>query len=93
MKKISQIEDSFQISGRGCVIVIPKSALQSNHQIKIGDLIQLRNAAVRVFDTQINGVEISCGLNARGDVTAFLISGDIQSNEIPPGTELWLVND
>jgi hypothetical protein len=91
MKFVSKIEDSFQISGRGCVIVIPKSSLPSTDRIKIGDFIQLRNTDGRVFETHIAGIEMLCGPRVRGDVSAFLLPDGIPRSEIPPGTEFWLV--
>ena len=88
----SKIEDTFQIPGRGCVIVpaTPRSSL--DFQFRLQDLIQLRNPDGRLIDTHIAGIEMLCGAKVR-DRMALLLPGNIAPQDVPRGTEIWLTSE
>jgi hypothetical protein len=89
---LSKVEDAFQISERGCVIVpaIPRAKVE--FLLHAQDLIQLRNPDGRILDTYIVGIEMVCGPKAR-DRMAFLLPADITKRDVPRGTEIWLTRD
>jgi translation elongation factor EF-Tu-like GTPase len=86
---LSKVEDVFQISGRGCVVVpaIPRSSL--DFQLDANDSIQLRNPDGRVLHTYIAGIEILC--SPKVDRMAFLLPGNITIQDVPRETEIWLI--
>ena len=92
MKFLSKVEDFFQISGRGCVVVaaIPRSS--PDFRLRVRDPIQLRDPDGRVLDTHAAGIEISCGPVVK-DCLAFLLPEDIAKRDVPAGTEIWLVRE
>jgi len=60
MTRLFKIEDVFEISERGCVI-LPCIPAESDFKIPVKDPIQLRTPSGRVFDTQIAGIEFAHG--------------------------------
>lgn len=89
MVLLSQVEDTFQIVGRGCVVVpaIPRSEL--NFSLCAKDAIQLRIPEGRIINTHIVSIEMLCGPQVK-DGIAFLLPGTIEAKEIPKGTEIWI---
>lgn len=85
---LARIEDTFQIAGRGCVIVpaIPRSELSS--KLRAGAPIQLRMADGRIVDTFIVSIELLCGPQVK-DKRAFLLPATI-GTEIQKGAEIWI---
>jgi len=81
MTFFSKVEDVFQISGHGCVVVpsIPRSSL--DFQLHARDSIQLRNPDGRILDTYIAGIEILCGPKVI-DRMAFLLPGNITKEDV-----------
>jgi translation elongation factor EF-Tu-like GTPase len=92
MTFLSKVEDTFHISGRGCVIVpvVPRSTL--DFHLRVQDSIQLRNPYGKVLDTYIAGIERVCGPTVKGRM-AFLLPADVTESEVPKGTEIWLAHD
>jgi hypothetical protein len=84
MVLLSQVEDTFQIAGRGCVVVpaIPRSEL--NFSLRAEDPIQLRIADGRIINTHIVSIELACGPQVK-DRMAFLLPGTIKAEEVPKG--------
>lgn len=89
---LSKVEDVFQISGRGCVVepAVPGSSV--DFQLRTHDSIQLRNPDGLVLDTYIAGIEIVCGPKVR-DRMAFLLPGNITTQDVSKDTEIWLIKD
>jgi len=89
MVLLSQVENTFQIAGRGCVVVpgIPRSEL--NFPLRANDLIQLRMADGRIINTHIVSIELLCGPQVK-DRMAFLLPGTIEAKEVSKGTEIWI---
>jgi translation elongation factor EF-Tu-like GTPase len=87
---LSKVEDVFQISGRGCVVVPAVPGSSVDFQLRTHDSIQLRNPDGRVLDTYIAGIEMVCGQKVR-DRIAFLLPGNITTHDVPKETEIWLI--
>jgi hypothetical protein len=89
MVLLSQVEDTFQIAGRGCVVVpaIPRSEL--NFSLRAKDPVQLRMPDGRIINTHIVSIELACGPQVK-DRMAFLLPGTIKTEEVPKGTEIWI---
>lgn len=88
----SKVEETFEISGRGCVIVpdVPRSSL--HFRLRAQDSIQLRNRNGAVLDTYIASIEMLCGSKVK-DRIAFLLPANITRKDVPNGTEIWLVRE
>jgi hypothetical protein len=65
MKLLFKVEDVFEISGRGRVIM-PSMPAESDFKIRLKDQIQLRAPDGRFFDTQIAGTEFAHGTKPDG---------------------------
>jgi translation elongation factor EF-Tu-like GTPase len=83
----AKVESSFEITGRGCVIV---PVWLTDDKIRIKDSIQLRSAEGKVRETHITGIEVLCGLNASDSRTGILVTRDVKKQDVPEGTEIWL---
>jgi hypothetical protein len=82
------VEDSFQITGRGCVIV-PSKPRSPKFQLRAKDRIQLRYPDGRIIETYIAAIEMVCGPKVK-DRLAFLLPQPITKSDVPSGTEIWL---
>jgi hypothetical protein len=89
---LSKVEDAFQISGHGCVVVAAVSRSNLKVRLHVRDSIQLRIPDGSVLDTYVAGIEIVCGPEAR-DNLAFLLPEDISKQGVPAGTEIWLIQE
>lgn len=89
---LCKVEDVFQISGRGCVVVpaIPSSSL--DFQLRAMDPIQLRTPDGRHISTHIAAIEMLCGPNVK-DRMAFLLPSYLDREDVPKETEIWLISD
>jgi translation elongation factor EF-Tu-like GTPase len=86
------VEDTFQISGRGCVLVPGPSAEEGSQRIRIGDRVCLRKPDGCSFDTTIAGVEMIGHRSRPKVITApILLPGDVTKGDVPIGTEVWLL--
>lgn len=82
------VEDSFQVTGRGCVIV-PGPSGSCDFQLRAKDPIQLRYPDGRIVETRIAAIEMISGPNVKGRM-AFLLPEPITKSDVPSGTEIWL---
>ena len=89
MKLLCKVEDTFYISGRGCVIVpaIPEGL---DFRIRAKDQIELRTPEGRVLQTHIASVELAKRQNAPCRM-AIMLAADIAKQDVPTGTEVWLL--
>jgi len=90
------VEDAFQISGRGCVLVpgIPPSP--GLPTVRVGDAIRLVKPNGEVIETRVHGVEmINYGARPRPAVIHAPISvpHPITKQDVPPGTQVFYVED
>jgi hypothetical protein len=84
----AKVETSFEVTGRGCVIV---PAWLTEDKIRVKDSIQLRTADGKVRETHITGIEILCGLKPSDSRMAILVTQDITKQDVPEETEIWLL--
>ena len=88
MKLLFKVEEVFEISGRGCVIV-PVIADGADFSIKIRDAIQLRTPAGAHRNTCIDSVELLVPVLGTRRMALFL-PPDVHAQDAPKGTEVWL---
>jgi translation elongation factor EF-Tu-like GTPase len=89
MTFLFKIEEVFEISGRGCVIV-PAVADGADFKIRARDAIQLRTPEGGTLNTHVGSVEFlkpsvgTCRM-------AILLPTDVQKQDVPKGTDVWLM--
>lgn len=89
MTFLFKIEEVFEISGRGCVIV-PAIDEGADFKIRARDAIQLRTPEGHTLNTQIGSVEFlkqavgACRM-------AILLPTDVQKKDVPKGTDVFLI--
>jgi hypothetical protein len=81
----AKVETSFEITGKGCVIV---PAFLSDLRVRVMEPIQLRTPDGHVRDTHISAVEFLSGLDETR--LAFMLPRNIMKQDIPEGTEIWV---
>ncbi|HMF89993.1 MAG TPA: hypothetical protein VKL40_05070 [Candidatus Angelobacter sp.] len=89
---MSKVEDTFQISGRGCVVVAAVPRAHLDFRLRAKDSIQLRTPDGRVLNTHVAGIEIACGPGVK-DGMAFLLPKEIAKQDVPKETEIWLTQE
>jgi hypothetical protein len=89
MVLLSQVEDTFQIAGRGCIVVPSSPRSELNFSLRAKDPIQLCMADGRIINTYIVSIAMLCGPQVK-DRMAFLLPSTIKAEEVPNGTEIWI---
>lgn len=90
MKFVSKIDDAFNISGRGC-IVVPGVPYTFEPSVVAGTAIEIRNPDGRTIRTQVEAFEM---IN-RGrpmDSAPFLLPRDVTKQDIQIGAEIFLLD-
>jgi hypothetical protein len=90
------VEDAFQISGRGCVLVPGIGKTSEFSPVRVGDRIRLVKPNGEVIDTRIQGVEM-INYGRRGPpkeiFAPILLPGPISKHDVPPGTHVYYLDD
>ena len=81
----AKVDSSFEITGRGCVVV---PTFLSELLVRVGCPIQLRTPNGLVKDTHISAVEFLSGLNETR--LSLMLPRDVAKQDVPKGTEIWL---
>ena len=86
------VEEAFQISGRGCVLVPRHGEEPAVRSVRVGDPIRLVKPDGEVTDTQIAGIEM---LNFGGrkppekGFAPILLPAPLTKDEVPSGTRVY----
>jgi hypothetical protein len=92
MEFLSKVADTFQIQGRGLVLVPEKP--ETDFRIRVRIALELRTPGGRSLRTRIAGVEISTPLPGLGPCgMAYSITHGITKDEVPAGTEIWFLRE
>jgi len=85
---LSKVDDVFQLTGRGCVVVpgIPES--WDKKVIKVGDAIILKRPDMPEICTVVQGLEM--GARTTPKITPLLLGDGVSKEMVPIGTELWV---
>lgn len=88
------VEDAFQITDRGCVLVPGPSAGPGGPTVRVGDPIRLVKPDGEVIDTEIRGIEM-LGRRPRPKVITapILLPLDITKEQVPVGTRVLSLCD
>ena len=84
---LSIVEDTFQISGRG-VIVMPGIPRQRDWRIKVGDPLFLHRPDGSALQSSVFGIEMASPPHP--SCIPLLIGPGLTKDDIPVGTELWV---
>jgi len=87
MKFLFKVEEVFEISGRGCVIV-PAISEGQDFKIRLGEAIQLRTPEGRTLNTHIGSVELLT--TAGPSRIAIMLPPDVLSRDVAKGSDVWL---
>ena len=89
MTFLFKIEQAFEISGRGCVIV-PTIVEGHDFKIRPQDAIRLRTPEGHIRETRIVSVEFlkpEVGVCRMG----ILLPTNVAKADVPTGTDVWLM--
>ncbi len=88
------VEDAFQITGRGCVLVPGPSTEACGPRLRVGDPIRLVKPDGQAIDTRVRGVEMIHRRPPPKVVTApILLPKEITQDQVPLGTHVLLLRD
>ena len=86
---IAVVDDTFQITGRGCVLTFKMSDFPSDLTLRAGDRIAVYPPAGERIETSIRGIEY--GRSARSDFVGVPVGLDLDKSAIPIGSKLhWI---
>jgi hypothetical protein len=90
MRLLFKVEDKFEISGRGCVIVpvIPEGL---DFRIRAKDQIELRTPNGLVLQTHIASVELAKPQDGSPCRMVIMLPPDVAKHDFPIGTEVWFL--
>jgi hypothetical protein len=86
---ISKVEDVFDISGRGCVVVPGVPSAYSGVALKLGDKIILKRPDGSEIETILRGFEMGSRHPSR--CLPVLLGKELSKQMVPIGTQLWTV--
>jgi hypothetical protein len=87
----SKIEDTFQISGRGLIVMVQVPSSDLN--LRVNDQIQLRTPEGRILDTRVAAIEILCGPKVDPRLRAISLPSNITKQDVPRTMEVWLAQE
>ena len=83
------VEDAFQLSGRGCVLVPGPIAEAGGPEVRVGDPIRLAKPDGSHVDTVIHGVEMIGRRPPPKVLTApILLPAELSKADVPVGTKV-----
>ncbi len=86
------VEDAFQLSGRGCVLVPGPVAEPGGPVLRVGDPIRLLKPDGQSIDTTVRGVEINGRRPHPAVLTApILLPREITRDQVPRGTQVLAI--
>jgi len=90
MTLLFKVEDVFDLSGRGCVLA---PQIFSNVDVKVHakDQLQLRTPDGKVLDTHIASIELGKPQDGSPCRAFIMLPRELGKEDIPIGTEVWLV--
>ena len=88
MKYLNEIEDVFDIEGRGCIIA-PGIPFTVDPPVTVGDEVEIHNPNGKIIVTKIKGIAM---LNRGKPMNAapFTVNGKIKKSDIELGAKLYL---
>jgi len=88
------VENAFQITGRGCILVPGPSVEPGAPIVRIGDGIRLRKPDGECIDTVIRGLEMLGWRRPKPQVITapILLPNAFAKTGVPKGTEVWLLH-
>ena len=92
MKLLFNVENVFEISGRGCFIlpgIRNDSAL--DFALKAGDRILIRKSDGSEIDTEICELEFADNLTSKRSWVAIRFPSDIRKSDVEIGCKVWLI--
>jgi translation elongation factor EF-Tu-like GTPase len=87
-KLLSVVEDVFQISGRGSVVVVPGIPREGDWHIKTGDPLTLKRPDGTAASTVVRGIEMASPPHPH--FIPILLGLRLTKDDVPIGTELWV---
>lgn len=87
---ICRVEDVFQITGRGCVIV-PGFPADADLRGRVGGTLLLKRPDGSEITTTIRGFEFSGNPTLLERTGYAILLADVTKADVPIGTEVWEV--
>jgi len=88
------VEDAFQITGRGCILVPGPVAEPGGPTLHIGDPIRLAKPDGQLVDTKIRAFEMIGRRPVPKVITApILLPREITKDQVPVGTQVFSLRD
>lgn len=88
MLRLSIVEDVFQLSGRGSVVVVPGIPRESDCKLKVGDQLVLKLPDGSEQSTIVGGIEMASPPHPA--FIPLLLGPGLTKETVPIGTEIWV---
>ena len=87
-KFLSVVEDVFEISGRGSIVVVPGIPREGDWHVKTGDPLTLKLPSGTEVSTVIRGIEMTSPPHPH--FIQILLGLGLTKGDVPIGTEIWV---
>jgi translation elongation factor EF-Tu-like GTPase len=87
---LSTVDDVFELSGRGSVVVVPGIPRTGDWRVKVGDPITLERPDGSKLESTVTGIEMLSPPNP--DCIPLLVGRGLTKHDVPIGTKLWLAD-
>lgn len=87
-KLLSVVEDVFQISSRGSVVVVPGIPRAGDWHVRAGDCLTLKLPNGNEASTSVNGIEMASPPHPL--FIPILLGPGLTKDDVPIGTEIWI---
>ena len=88
LRLMSKVEDTFQLSGRPSVVVVPGVPRQGTWRVKVGSPVVLKRPDGSEIATIVGGLEMASPPNP--DSIALMLGPGLTKETVPIGTEIWV---
>jgi len=90
MLYLSTVEDTFELSGRGSIVVVPGIPRQGERQwkIRVGEAVVLEAPDGTTRHTVIGGIEMASPPHP--DFIALMLGPGVTKQMVPIGTKIWV---
>lgn len=87
---LSVIEDTFDLSGRSSLVVVPGIPRDTSWQVQNGEPLRIKRPDGSELSTSVSGIEMSCPPSPKG--WALMLGDGVTKEMVPVGSEIWLTS-
>lgn len=89
-QRLSVVEDTFELSGHGSLIVVPGIPRDTPWVVKVGERLTIKRPDGSELSTSVGGIEMTSPPSPKG--WALMLGPNVSKAMAPVGSEVWLLD-